>query len=170
MHKKVLSELAVYHGTIDMPHGFEIDRERLTQDIILQNVFKKKDFPFSKAWDMLNTYVLDYSQLRHKLRIKNIKTWGDFYHINQSSPPFKHENLMDLKNSPDFVFLYGVELIKNSTSIRIIFDDNKNKDRVRDIPLNNNEFLMFPASYTYYVSPNKSDGLNFIQTILYEQL
>jgi hypothetical protein len=169
MHKKVLSELAVYHGTIDMPYGFEIDRERLAQDIVVQNVFKKKDFPFSRSWDMLNTYVMEYSQLRHGIRLKNLKTWGNFYQINQSSPPLKHLNLMKLEESPDFIFLYAVEVIKDSCSIRLVFDDNKNKDRVKDIPLNNNEFIMFPSNYTYYVSPNKSDGLNFIQTITYEK-
>ena len=34
MQKKVLSEQALYYGDIAMPKGFEIDRDKLCNDII----------------------------------------------------------------------------------------------------------------------------------------
>ena len=34
MHKKVLSEIDLHYGNIDMPKGFEIDRDKLSNDIL----------------------------------------------------------------------------------------------------------------------------------------
>jgi len=33
MQKKVLTEQSLFYGDIDMPKGFEIDQEKLTNDI-----------------------------------------------------------------------------------------------------------------------------------------
>jgi hypothetical protein len=167
MQKKVLSEIALYHGTIDMPEHWDIDREKIEKDILSQNFFKK-EFPFSKQWDMLNTYVKDHVNLKYKFQIGNKKTWGDMYEPKQSSLPLRQIDPVDLRNSPDFVFLYGVKIAKDSCWIRIYFDDNRRAGRSWDIPLNNNSFVMFPSTQIYYISPNISNEVNFIQTITYE--
>jgi hypothetical protein len=74
---------------------------------------------------------------------------------------------VDLRNSPDFVLLYGVKIKKDSCFIRIYYDDNRRKGRAWDMPINDNTFLLFPSTLKYVVSPNISDDLNFIQTITY---
>ena len=38
MQKKVLTEKALYYGDVSMPKGFEIDRDKLSSDI-LQSTF-----------------------------------------------------------------------------------------------------------------------------------
>ena len=38
MHKKVLSEIDLHYGTVDMPKGFEIDRDKLQKDIYLHTL------------------------------------------------------------------------------------------------------------------------------------
>ena len=38
MHKKVLSEIDLHYGTINMPKGFEIDRDKLQKDILLSQI------------------------------------------------------------------------------------------------------------------------------------
>ena len=53
MHKKVLSEIGLYYGDVDMPKGFEIDRDKLQSDI-LKSQINNKEFPFSRNWDMLS--------------------------------------------------------------------------------------------------------------------
>ena len=45
MHKKVLSEIGLYDGTIDMPKGFEIDRDQLQKDILSSQI-KNLKFQF----------------------------------------------------------------------------------------------------------------------------
>ena len=57
MQKKVLTEQSLYYGDVDMPKDWDIDRDKLSGDI-LQSVIQNKDFPFSRTWDMLNTCLL----------------------------------------------------------------------------------------------------------------
>ena len=41
-----------------MPKDWDIDRDKLINDI-LQSQIQNKEFPFSRTWDMLNTYMRD---------------------------------------------------------------------------------------------------------------
>ena len=59
MQKKVLTEQALYFGDVSMPKGFEIDRDKLSGNI-LQSTFIDSEFPFSRTWDMLNTYMREH--------------------------------------------------------------------------------------------------------------
>ena len=45
MQKKVLTEQALYVGDVDMPKDWDIDRDKLSGDI-LQSVIQNKDFHF----------------------------------------------------------------------------------------------------------------------------
>ena len=42
MHKKVLTEVDLYRGEISMPKGFEIDRDKIRNDIIESYVKQKR--------------------------------------------------------------------------------------------------------------------------------
>ena len=167
MNKKVLSEQALYYGDVDMPKGFEIDQEKLTNDI-LQSTFNSKEFPFSRTWDMLNTYMRDFIGVEHNINLINKKTWGNIYKPHQVSLPLLNIDPVDLRNSPDFTLLYGVKV--KDCNVRIHFEDNRRKGRSWDIKLKNNMFIMFPSTNMYYLTNNQKDSLNFIQTITYEYI
>jgi hypothetical protein len=139
MQKKVLSEVSLYYGDVAMPKDWDIDRDKLSGDI-LQSQIQNKDFPFSRTWDMLNTYMRE--------------------HINLDP--------VDLRNSPDYTLLYGVKV--KDCMVRIHFEDNRRKGRSWDIPLTNNKFIMFPSTNMYYLTNNQKDSLNFVQTITYEYI
>ena len=47
MQKKVLSEIALYYGDVTMPKDWDIDRDKLQQDILTSNV-TDSPFPFFK--------------------------------------------------------------------------------------------------------------------------
>ena len=167
MKKKVLSEQSLYYGDIDMPKGFEIDQEKLTNDI-LQSSFTNKDFPFSRTWDMLNTYMRDFIGLEHGINLVNKSTWGNIYKPNETTIPLLNIDPVDLRNSPDFTMLYGVKV--KDCFVRIHYEDNRRKGRSWDIELKNNMFIMFPSTNMYYITNNQKDSLNFIQTITYESI
>ena len=167
MDKKVLSEQALYFGNVDMPKNFEIDQKKLSQDI-LESSFKNKEFPFSRTWDMLNTYLRDHINVEYNVNLINKDTWGDIYKPNQISKPLLNVDLVDLKNSPDFTMLYGVTV--ENCMIRIHYEDNRRKGRSWDIPLKNNMFIMFPSTNMYYLTNNQKNSLNFVQTITYEYI
>ena len=165
--KKVLTDQSLFYGDIDMPKGFEIDHEKLTKDI-LQSTFNSKEFPFSRTWDMLNTYVRDHIGVEHNINLVNKSTWGNIYKPNQTTIPLLNIEPVDLRNSADFTMLYGVKI--KDCNVRIHFDDNRRKGRSWDIKLKNNMFIMFPSTNMYYLTNNQKDSLNFVQTITYEYI
>ena len=139
----------------------------LTNDI-LQSSFTNKQFPFSRTWDMLNTYMRDFIGLDYGINLVNKDSWGDIYKPGQVSKPLLNVDPVDLRNSPDFTMLYGVKVDK--CWVRIHFDDNRRKGRSWDIELKKNMFVMFPSTNMYIVSNDQKDSLNFVQTITYEYI
>jgi hypothetical protein len=167
MHKKVLSEQALYFGDVDMPKDWDIDRNKLLNDILL-SVTHKKNFPFSRTFDMLNTYVRDHIGIEYELTLVNKDTFGNIYKPGEISQPFINIDPVDLRNSPDYTLLYGVQV--KDCMVRIHYEDNRRKGRSWDIPLTNNKFIMFPSTNMYYLTNNQKDSLNFVQTITYESI
>ena len=167
MYKRILSEQALYYGNISMPKGFEIDQEKLTNDI-LQSSLNNKDFPFSRTWDMLNTYIREHINLEYGFQLVNKNTWGNIYKPSEQSIPLLNIDPIDLRNSPDYTLLYGVKV--DNCMVRIHYDDNRRKGRSWDIQLKNNMFIMFPSTNMYYVKNNQKESLNFVQTLVYEYI
>ena len=167
MQKKVLSEIALYYGDVKMPKDWDIDRDRLQEDILKSKIQNIK-FPFSRTWDMLNTYIREHINLEYNINLINKDTFGNIYKPGEISQPFINVDPVDLRNSPDFTLLYGVKV--KDCMVRINYEDNRRKGRSWDIPLENNKFIMFPSTNMYYITNNQKDSLNSIQTILYEYI
>ena len=167
MQKKVLSEQALYYGDVSMPKDWDINRDKLSGDI-LQSVIQNKDFPFSRTWDMLNTYISDYIRVDYDINLVNKKHWGDIYKPGQITIPLLNIDPVDLRNSSDFTLLYGVKV--KDCMVTIHYDDNRRKGRSWDIPLKDNKFIMFPSTCMYYLTNNQKESLNFVQTITYEYI
>ena len=167
MQKILLTEQSIFFGDVDMPKGWDIDRDQLSQDILRSNI-DKTQFPFSRNWDMLNTYITDHVNLNFKISLINKKTLGCIFKPNEKSSPILQVDPVDLKNSPDYILLYGVHV--ENCQIRIYYDDNRRKGRSWDIPLTNNKFIMFPSTNLYYISNEQKENLNFILNINYEYI
>ena len=165
MQKKVLSEQSLYYGDITMPKNWDIDREKLSEDI-LKSQITDSPFPFSKTFDMLNTYLREHINVEYGFTLINKQTWGNTYKPQELSIPLLNIDPVDLRNSPDFTLLYGVKV--DNCSVRIHYDDNRRKGRSWDISLTNNKFIMFPSTNMYYLTNNQKDSLNFVQTIAYD--
>ena len=165
MQKKVLSEIALYYGDVVMPKDWDIDRDKLQQDILQSHIHNKK-FPFSRTFDMLNTYMREHINLKYDFTLVNKETWGNIYKPAETTAPLLNIDPVDLLNSPDFTLLYGVKV--KECMVRIHYEDNRRKGRSWDIPLENNQFIMFPSTNMYYITNNQKDSLNFVQTITYE--
>jgi len=161
MQKKVLSEQALYYGDVAMPKGFEIDRDKLQSDT-LKSQINNKDFPYSREWDKLNTYLREHINVEYGFQLVNKETWGNVYKPKEISIPLLNIDPVDLRNSPDYTLLYGVNV--KDCSVRIHYNDNRRAGRSWDIPLKNNKFIMFPSMQMYYVTNNQKDSLNFILT------
>jgi len=167
MQKKVLSEISLYYGDVTMPKGWDIDRKKLSNDI-LKSVVQKKDFPFSKNFDMLTTYIRDHINLEYGFTLINKETWGNMYKPQETTIPLLNIDPVDLRNSPDFTLLYGVKV--KDCNVKIHYEDNRRKGRSWNIPLEDNKFIMFPSICMYYLTNNQKNNLNFVQTITYEYI
>ena len=165
MQKKVLSEIALYYGDVAMPKGFEIDRDKLQTDILSSHI-NNKEFSYSREWDKLNTYLREHINVEYGFQLVNKKTWGNVYKPKEISIPLLNIDPTDLRNSPDYVLLYGVNV--KDCSVRIYYDDNRRAGKSWDIPLKNNQFIMFPSMQMYYITNNQKDSLNSILTITHE--
>jgi len=165
VEKKVLSEIGLYYGDVAMPKYWEIDQNELAHHILHSNL-TNEEFSFSKTFDKLNTYIREHINLKYSFNLINKKTWGDIYKPQEISTPLLNIDPVDLRNSPDYILLYGVKV--DSCSVRIHYDDNRRKGRSWDIELKNNMFIMFPSTNMYYITNTQKDSLNFIQTITYE--
>jgi hypothetical protein len=165
MQKKVLSEIDLHYGQIDMPKGFEIDQEKLQSDILSSQI-KNLEFPFSRTLDMLNTYIREHIKVEHNINLINKETWGNIYKPKELSIPLLNIDPVDLRNSPDYTLLYGVKV--KDCMVRIHYDQNRRAGRSWDIELKNNKFIMFPSTQMYYITNNQKDSLNFILTTTYE--
>ena len=167
MEKKVLSEIALYYGDVSMPKGFEIDRNKIQEDILKSHI-KDSKFPYSREWDKLNTYLREHINVEYGFSLINKETWGNVYKPKEISVPLLNIDPVDLRNSPDYTLLYGVNV--KGCSVRIHYDDNRRKGRSWTIPLKNNQFIMFPSTNMYYITNNQKDSLNFILTITNEYI
>ena len=167
MQKKVLSEQALYYGDVAMPKDWDIDRDKLQQDI-LNSEITDSQFPFSRTFDMLNTYMRDHINLDYGFTLINKETWGNMYKPQERTIPLLNIDPVDLRNSPDYVLLYGVKV--KDCNVRIHYEDNRRKGRSWDIKLTDNKFIMFPSTNMYYITNNQKDSLNFVQTITYEYI
>lgn len=167
MDKRVLSEKALYFGKVNMPSGFEINREQLKSDILESRLSGK--IRHSKSLDMLNAYIIENTRLKHKISLVNHQISGSTLQPEEKTDSYVGVNLMDLRNSPDFIMIYGVSIQDNSCKILINYDNNRIKSNCHEISLKNNHFVMFPATQTYRIM-NESLDYNHLLCITYESI
>ena len=167
MQKKVLTEQALYYGDVTMPKDWEIDRVYLSNQILYSDLNNKK-FKFSTTWEKLNKYIQEHINLEHSISLVNKDTWGNIYKPLENTNSLLNVDPVDLKNSPDFTLLYGVNV--SDCSVKISYDDNRRKGRSWTIPLTNNKFVMFPSTNSYNIINNQKESLNFILTVTYEYI
>ena len=117
--------------------------------------------------DKLKTYIREYILVRHNIVLENFDCESNFYFPQERSKPLTHVDPMNLTSSPDYVCLYGVNVGQDSCNVIIEYDDNRRKGKIRWMPLNNNNFVIFPANLKYHIDKNRSEQLNCILTISY---
>ena len=183
MQKKVLTEVDLYDGEIAMPKGFEIDLDKIRNDIIESYVQKTRinnnpkayafnDYvaPYSQPLQWMMDYIRDHWRLEYTYTLVPKTMHGNVMHPEEKSWIRNQVDPVDLRNSPDYTLIYGVDVKEGSSECIIEYDDNRRKYRTWHMPLKNNNFIMFPATNRYSFSPNTSNSLNIILTINYEYI
>ena len=183
MQKVVLSEIDLYSGEVAMPKGFDIDLDKIRNYIIESYVQQKRinnnpkayafdDYvvPFSQPLQWMQDYIRDHWRVEYNRTLVTKTMHGNVIHPKEKSWTRHQVDPVDLRNSPDYTLIYGVDIKKVSSECIIEYDDNRRKNRTWHIPIENNKFIMFPATNRYSFSPNTSNSLNIILTINYEYI
>ena len=183
MHKKVLTEVDLYTGEIAMPKGFEINRNQIKNDILKSYVtldrinnnprtysYKNYKVPFSQPLQWTQDYMRDHWKVEYGFTLVPKNMHGKILHPKEKSVLMHSVDPVDLRNSPDYTLIYGLDIEPNSCECIIEYDNNRRKSRTWHIPVKNNEFIMFPATQRYMITENKSDKLNTILVINYEYI
>jgi hypothetical protein len=183
MQKVVLSEIDVYTGEVSMPTGFEIDQDQIKNNIISsyikENRISKnnKDYsyqdyrvPFSQPLQWLQDYIRDHWRVEYGYSLVTKTMHGNVMRPQEKSWTRHQVDPVDLRNSSDYTFIYGVDIQEDSSECIIEYDDNRRKNRTWHIPMKNNHFIMFPATNRYCFSANTSNKLNVTLTINYEYI
>ena len=96
MQKKVLSEIDLYYGKVDMPKGYEIDRVKIKNDIInsyitdqgltdnkRSHAYTDYKVPFSQPLQWMQDYVRDHIQAEYGFTLVPKLIWGNVFDYNQ---------------------------------------------------------------------------------------
>lgn len=181
MRKKTLSEIDLYSEEIETPKGFEIKRKEIKNSIIqsyiqqtrISNNPKNHSYldyrvKYTQPLGWLKDHVRDYFNVDyHKVLIPKLD-WGNVYKHQEQSSSRNTIELLNLKNSPDYTFIYGVDVEQDSCDIVIEYDDNRRTNQTWHLPMKNNFFVMFPSTQKYFITPNQSKQLNVFLTSTYE--
>ena len=121
----------------------------------------------NRAIDMLNRFVIEHLNMYFKITLRPVDTWGNVYFPNEYYNEIKHIDPLNLRETPDFVLLYGVDIKDRQSKITFKYDDNRRVSREYWLPLKTNQFILFPSTTSYFISKNKSDDINTVLTITY---
>ena len=180
MQKKVLSEIDIYTGSVDCPKNFEIDRKTIKNSILQSYATDRRSsnnsrdyyldyfVPHSKPLGWLHDYIRDHFNCDYNKGLLHKAQWGNIYKHNQQSFLRTTVEPLDLRNSPDYTFVYAVDIGQDSCDIIIEYNDNRRADRTWNVSMKNNHFIMFPSTQKYFITPNQSKQLNIFLTISYE--
>ena len=183
MLKKVLSEIDIYTGSIDCPKNFEIDRKTIKNAIlrnyISSNTLSKnskdlsyRDFKvdFLQPLQWLQDYIRDHFRSDYKRTLISKKIWGTVLQPNEQSYSRATVDPMDLKNAPDYTFIYGVDVSEKSCECVIHYDNNRRVNRTWHIPIKNNHFIIFPSTQKFFITKNTSKQVITLLIITYEYI
>ena len=148
MHKKVLTEVDLYTGEIAMPKGFEIDRNKIKNDILKSFViedrinnnpktysYKNYKVPFSQPLQWMQDYMRDHWKVEYGFTLVPKDMHGKILHPKEKSVLMHSVDPVDLRNSPDYTFIYAVDVEPNSCECIIEYDDNRRKNRTWHLPI-----------------------------------
>ena len=183
MHKKVLTEVDLYYGQISMPKGFEINRNVIKNDILKSFVtsdrinnnpqtysYKNYKVPYSQPLQWMQDYMRDHWKVEYHFTLVPKNMHGKILHPKEQSVLMHSVDPVDLRNSPVYTLIYGVDVESDSCECIIEYDDNRRKNRTWHLPIKNNDFIMFPATQRYMITENTSNKLNTILVINYEYI
>ena len=173
--QKILSQIDIYVDTIKI---INIDRNKLKNDILANMAFEERlsknsmdysyeDFkiPYCSPLQQIEDYIRDHFNCDYQKTLIPLLRWGNIYNPGESSFTRNQIDPLHVDTAPDYTCIYGVDVAKGSSKFVMEYDDNTRKGCNWHIPLENNQFIIFPSTQRYFISRNTSKQMNIFLTI-----
>ena len=184
MNKQILSEIDLYHGEVKMPKNYEINRSLLKEEIIYSALFSEDrksnnkldvnylDYKIKDTTSLtqLTTYFKDFITLNFNFTLILKDFWGNITYPQEQTLNRNTVAQHNLKDSPDYTLIYGVDVYDKDSKIIIEYDNNRRVGNTWHIPIKDNSFVMFPSTQRYFISKNNSDKLNTYLTLTFDYM
>ena len=176
MKVRHLTETNLYFGTLDLPKGYELNKEEFIHDMIFSKEVKKNLYPTttkdyfvepSKDVDKIYSYIRDHFSVQLISNITNRKylsfskeiDWCNVLYPTEEYHSSGIVNPVDLKHSPDFTVIYAFKT--SPCHLIVYYDDNRRAGRSYKLDIKENEFYIFPSTLRYEITKNNSDNINY---------
>ena len=179
MNKKILSETCLFEGEVEMPKHYEIDRYQIKSQILHSQLHQKTissnpyhyafvdyEVPTSKTLNLLRDYMGENLFLDTKIRISPRLSFGNVLEPKQQSFLRNSIDPVNIKESPDYIMIYGIDVDKNS-SVIVETKDKRGVEQLSPFKIQNNHFLLFPSYLKFFINENNSHQTNVFLTTTY---
>ena len=180
MQRVVLSETSLVYGDVKTPKGFEIDQDKIKNDILssyasgdrisnnpLDYSYNDYKVPYSKKLQWLLDYIRDHFKVECEKTLILKSKFANILNSKENSLNKNNVDPVDLRHAPDYTCVYGVD-IEGEGELVIEYDDNRKKGRTWHIPLKSNNFYIFPSTLRYFFKAPNKNKLTTILIITYE--
>ena len=182
MNKKILSEINLFEGEIVLPKNHQVDRYKIKSDILQSKLENKtvSSNPYAFSFcdysiessiplNLIRSTVAEKLQVYHKIVVEPRLSFGNVFDPKQQSFFRNMIDPVNIKESPDYVMIYGVEVDKNA-SVVLEIKDRRGVNKLSVYPISNNHFIMFPAYLRFFINENQSFQTNIFLTTTYVKL
>jgi len=174
MLKTILSHVDIYTDTVQtIKLPLEEYRLKIFESFVLGKRLKQDprnynytdyEVTTTKHFSFFHDYIRDFFFLETEITLIFQNQFGNIYTPMEQSLSRSQVNPEDLINSPDYTYIYGVDVAPDSCELVIEYDDNTRKNKTWYIPLATNKFIIFPSVQRYFISQNKSANMNVFLT------
>tara|TARA_R100001163_G_C5058082_1_gene194641 strand:- start:1355 stop:1903 length:549 start_codon:yes stop_codon:yes gene_type:complete len=182
MNKKILSEIALFEGEITLPKNYQVDRYKIKSDILQSKLDNKtvSSNPYAFAFcdynietsaplNLVRSTIAEKLNVYHQIGIEPRLSFGNVFDPKQQSFFRNMIDPVNIKESPDYVMIYGVDVDKNA-SVVIENKDKRGIDQLSVYPIANNHFVIFPAYLRFFMNENDSSQTNIFLTTTYVKI
>ena len=172
MHKVILNEESIFFDFVNSPKNFEINRDEIKHGIMYGYINNKNlnQYPVDHCLplDYFEEYIQHFftQKINYEFNIVLRNKYGFLLKQDESVSLKNDINILDLKHSPDYTLIYGVELEDMSSNLIVHHNNKKIPNCTWTIPMQNNKFIIFPSHLNYEITKNMSkiNGCYLIQT------
>tara|TARA_R100001086_G_scaffold79077_1_gene38446 strand:+ start:1610 stop:2158 length:549 start_codon:yes stop_codon:yes gene_type:complete len=182
MNKKTLLEIALFEGEITLPKNHQVDRYKIKSDILQSKLDNKtvSSNPYAFAFsdysietsaplNLIRSTIAEKLNVYHQIGVESRLSFGNVFDPKQQSFFRNMIDPVNIKESPDYVMIYGVDVDKNA-SVVIETKDKRGIDQLSVYPIANNHFVLFPAYLRFFMNENDSSQTNIFLTTTYVKL